>query len=261
VTRDKFRSIMERRGVEYDEHEVFDAPITRLLSPGLSNPKTAKGNKRGYATAILHLSPSVRSGLQTCPKATKGCAAACLNTAGRGGMFLKGTSDNTVQAARRRKTHWFFTRRVEFMERLDREIGNHVALADSKGLVPCVRLNGTSDIRWETVTDDDGLTVFDRHPNVVFYDYTKIPDRDVSDIPNYSLTFSLAESNDSEARLALRCGMNVAAVFRSVPGRFMGRTVVDGDESDLRFLDPEGVVVGLKAKGPAKQDKSGFVRG
>jgi len=251
---------MERRGISYDEHEVFDAPISKLLTRIDGNYKTAKGLKRGYATAILHLSPSTRSGLQTCPKATKGCAAACLNTAGHGGMFKRGEDDNAVQKARRRKTHWFFTRRVEFMARLDREIQNHVALCESKGLVPAVRLNGTSDIRWETVKDKAGLTVFDRHPEVIFYDYTKIPDRDVSDIPNYSLTFSLAESNDSDARKALRRGINVAAVFHSRPKTFLSHTVIDGDESDLRFLDAKGVIVGLTAKGLAKQDKSGFVR-
>ncbi len=95
---------------------------------------------------------------------------------------------------------------------------------------------------------------------MTFYDYTKHPDRDVSGIANYSLTFSLAESNDSEAEQALAAGLNVAAVFKQVPTEFLGRPVVDGDESDLRFLDPKGVVVGLKAKGSAKTDKSGFVR-
>jgi hypothetical protein len=260
VTRDKFAALMERRGIAYDEDEVFDAPIRKLLSRENANPKTAKGLGHGYATAILHLSPSMRSGLQVCPKATAGCKAACLNTAGRGGMFARGENDNQIQVARRRRTHWFFARRDEFMARLDREIDLHVERASSKGQVPCVRLNGTSDIRWETVKDADGLTVFDRHPNVTFYDYTKIPDRDVKNIPNYTLTFSLAESNDSDAKKALRRGMNVAAVFRSVPDTFMRRTVVDGDETDLRFLDPEGVIVGLKAKGPAKQDRSGFVR-
>lgn len=259
MTRDKFRSIMDRRGVLYDEDEVFDGRISGLLSIE-SNPKTQKGLGRGYATAIMHLSPSVRSGLQTCPKATAGCAAACLNTAGRGGMFARGEDDNAIQVCRRRRTHWFFARRAEFMARLDREIQLHVGRSLRKGLVPCVRLNGTSDIRWETVLDENGETVFDRFPDVVFYDYTKIPGRDVSDIPNYSLTFSLAESNDSEAAEAVASGMNVAAVFRSVPSQFLGVTVIDGDETDLRFLDPEGVVVGLKAKGPAKQDKSGFVR-
>lgn len=257
MDRTKFRSILERRGVGFDEAEVFDAPIRGLLG---SNPKVEKGTKRGYATAIMHLSPSDRSGLQTCASATAGCRAACLNTAGRGGVFAKGETDNSIQRARRRKTHWFFARRAEFMTQLDREIQNHVKLSATKGLVPCIRLNGTSDIRWESILDEDGKTVFERHPTVTFYDYTKHSDRDVSDVPNYSLTFSLAESNDSEAERALAAGMNVAAVFKQVPTHFMGRPVVDGDESDLRFLDPEGVVVGLKAKGSAKTDKSGFVR-
>ena len=35
--------------------------------------------------------------------------------------------------------------------------------------------------------------------------------------------------------------------------------VIDGDTDDLRFLDPTNVVVGLKAKGDAKHDTSGFV--
>jgi hypothetical protein len=36
--------------------------------------------------------------------------------------------------------------------------------------------------------------------------------------------------------------------------------VFNGDESDLRFLDPQGVIVGLYAKGKAKKDTSGFVK-
>ena len=35
--------------------------------------------------------------------------------------------------------------------------------------------------------------------------------------------------------------------------------VVNGDESDLRFLDPRNSIVGLKAKGKAKKDTTGFV--
>src|SRR4029450_5410672 len=135
MTRTKLVSILERQGVEVDEGVWFSAPIQGLLG---SNPKVVKGVKRGYATAIMHLSPSDRSGLQTCSNATAGCRAACLNTAGRGGMFRRGETDNSIQAARRRKTHWFFARRAEFMTRLDREIENHVKLSASKRLVPCM---------------------------------------------------------------------------------------------------------------------------
>jgi hypothetical protein len=40
----------------------------------------------------------------------------------------------------------------------------------------------------------------------------------------------------------------------------MEMPVFNGDESDLRFLDPKGVIVGLYAKGKAKKDTSGFVK-
>lgn len=253
----RFQRMSEAAGVSYDLDQVFDRKVEKLLT---TNQKVEKGKKQGWLTAILHLAPAKASGFQVCSSATKGCEAACLNTAGRGGIFAKGEDDNTIQQARRRKTAWYFARRNEFLRQLDREIGSHVRRAERKGYSPAVRLNGTSDIRWESVKLD-GKTLFERWPNVVFYDYTKHPDRDVEDIPNYSLTFSLAEDNDSKAVEAILRGLNVAVVFHDVPETFMGLPVFDGDQSDLRFLDPPGHIVGLKAKGKAgKADKSGFVR-
>jgi hypothetical protein len=96
-------------------------------------------------------------------------------------------------------------------------------------------------------------------PEVQFYDYTKINNRKVSHIKNYHLTFSKADGNDMDTRLAISNGMNVAVVFKSVPETYLGRPVINGDETDLRFLDPRGVIVGLKAKGKAKKDTTGFV--
>jgi len=252
----RFQRMAEVAGIEYDLEEVFGAEIRGLLT---TNQKVEKGEKEGWLTAIMHLAPAKASGFQVCSSATAGCEAACLNTAGRGGIFKVGEADNSIQKARRRRTAWYFARRNEFLRRLDIEIGTHVGRAMRKGFSPAVRLNGTSDIRWESVKLD-GATLFERWPNVVFYDYTKHL-RDVSDIPNYSLTFSLAESNESRAELALQMGLNVAVVFHSVPEEFWGYPVFDGDKSDLRFLDPKGVIVGLKAKGKARQDTtSGFVR-
>jgi hypothetical protein len=253
----RFQRMASAHGVEYDLEEVFGGEIRGLLT---TNQKVEKGEKAGWLTAIMHLSPAKASGFQVCSSATKGCEAACLNTAGRGGIFRVGEADNSIQRKRRLRTAWYFARRNEFLRQLDSEISTHTRRAARKGFQPAVRLNGTSDIRWETVKLD-GKTLFERHPNVVFYDYTKHSDRDVSDIPNYSLTFSLAENNDSKAVEALANGLNVAAVFHTVPETFMGRPVFDGDASDLRFLDPSGVIVGLKAKGKARQDRtSGFVR-
>ena len=259
MDRQRFLRVLERSTtISEDElNEVFFGEIRNLLTE--NNTKTLKGLKKGYMSAILHLSPSDRSGFQVCPKATVGCRAACLNTAGHGGVGLTTIGDNVVQRARRRKTYWYFVRREEFLERLEFEISKHVLRARRKNLVPCVRLNGTSDLRWESITFGGYSNIFERFAGLQFYDYTKVPGRDLT-IPNYHLTFSLAESNEKDAQAELERGCNIAVVFDHVPDVYLGAPVIDGDESDLRFLDPAGVIVGLKAKGDAKRDTSGFVK-
>jgi hypothetical protein len=53
---------------------------------------------------------------------------------------------------------------------------------------------------------------------------------------------------------------NAAVVFQTLPDTFLGLQVINGDEHDLRHLDPKGVIVGLLPKGrKAKRDTSGFV--
>jgi hypothetical protein len=222
----------------------------KLLSTG--NPKLMKGEKKGYLSFVLHLSPADVSGYETCPKRTAGCTAACLNTAGRGGMFKPGGT-NTIQEARKRKTRMFFEQRDEFLVALEADLRKGIKQAEKKGMVPAFRLNGTSDIAWEK------YGIIQKFPEVQFYDYTKIRNRKVAALSNYHLTFSKADGNDMDVRLAASAGMNVAVVFKDVPDAYIGRTVIDGDDTDLRFLDPKGVVVGLKAKGRARKDTSGFV--
>jgi len=137
--------------------------------------------------------------------------------------------------------------------------------AKKKGMIPVFRLNGTSDIAWEKYDMLPGLNVFECFPDVQFYDYTKILGRKVKGIANYHLTFSAADGNDSDVYRAIAEGLNVATVFgikktEPMPETYNGRPVFNGDESDLRFLDPKGVIVGLYAKGKAKKDTSGFVK-
>lgn len=231
--------------------------MMKLLSTG--NPKLLKGEKKGYMSFVLHLAPSDLSGKNTCPKATAGCKAACLNTAGRGGIFKKGETTNVIQQARIRKTKMFFEDRDQFMFDLMGDIRAAIKQAEKKGMIPVFRLNGTSDISWEKYEMAQDLNVFQMFPDVQFYDYTKINNRKVSHIKNYHLTFSKADGNDMDVRLAASNGLNVAAVFHSLPETYLGRPVINGDETDLRFLDPKGVIVGLKAKGKARKDTSGFV--
>lgn len=231
----------------------------RLLTAPAANPKIAKGLAANYATYILHLAPADLSGHNTCPKATVGCKKACLNTAGRGGMFKKGESTNVIQQARIRKTRLFFENRNEFLSQLIADIELAIKQCAKKGLTPVFRLNGTSDISWEK------YDIIQRFPNVQFYDYTKILGRKISHLPNYHLTFSAADGNDADVLKAIQQGYNVATVFglkksQPMPEIFNGRRVFNGDDSDLRFLDPKNVIVGLYAKGKAKKDTSGFVK-
>jgi hypothetical protein len=98
-------------------------------------------------------------------------------------------------------------------------------------------------------------------PNILFYDYTKNPNHIKKYInSNYKLTFSRSECNEATAIDVLNDGGNVAVVFSNeLPTEWNGYRVINGDETDLRYFDPINVVVGLKAKGDAKKDKSGFV--
>jgi hypothetical protein len=239
----------------------------KLFSTG--NPKVLKGTKQGFNTYILHLAPANISGYETCPKRTAGCTAACLNTAGRGGMFKKGENTNVIQQARIRKTKMFFESREVFMQLVVKDIELAIKQSAKKNLVPVFRLNGTSDLSFEKYeVFRNGVlyrNIFEAFAEVQFYDYTKILGRKVNDIANYHLTFSAADGNDADVRKAIAQGYNVATVFGikkslPMPDTYEGRPVFDGDDSDLRFLDPKGVVVGLYAKGKAKKDTSGFVK-
>jgi hypothetical protein len=223
----------------------------KLLST--ANPKIQKGTKLGYLSFILHLAPADLSGREVCPKRTAGCTEACLNTAGRGGMFRKGENTNVIQKARIRKTQYFFENRKAFLEDLAADIRKGIRQAEKLGLTPVFRLNGTSDLSWEK------YGIIQQFPGVQFYDYTKVLGRKVSHLPNYHLTFSAADGNGADVARAVAQGMNVAVVFDTIPSTYMGRSVMDADATDLRFLDPKGVIMGLKAKGRAKKDTSGFV--
>jgi hypothetical protein len=224
----------------------------KLLSLGNTNAKTVKSDNAGteYLTAILYLAPyTTAGGLNVCPKSSEGCRAACLFPAGRGVFF-------NVQNARVKKTKWYFEDRRGFLSQLATDIHKFVKRCNKLGKRPAIRLNGTSDILWEKTG------IFSLFPEVQFYDYTKIAQRFYWQRPsNYHLTFSLHENNLKDAEKILENNLgNVAVVFKGqIPAQFLNREVVNGDETDLRFLDKSGVIVGLTAKGKARKDKTGFV--
>jgi len=218
-----------------------------------TNAKTVKGQSKGYLTGILYLAPGRLSGLvNVCPHASAACDELCLYYAGRGAF-------NSVQKARTAKTVFYVKDRETFLSTLKENVASVIRKAKSKGMRATVRLNGTSDIGWER------YTVIQAFKRTRFYDYTKNAKRmhaflDGKLPSNYSLTFSRSESNEADCLAILARKGNVAVVFRkTLPKTWQGYRVIDGDANDLRFLDPKGVVVGLKAKGKAKTDTTGFV--
>jgi hypothetical protein len=239
-------------------------PKIKLLAID-TNAKTVKGQKYGFMTGILYMAPSTISGFNTCPMAKIAqCEKACLYSAGRGAF-------NSVQQSRINKAILFHTRRDEFMHALVKDVEKLLRKAKREGMTPLVRLNGTSDIRWENIKFDHTfahgktrtVTIFEIFPEVQFYDYTKLANR--KDVPgNYDLTFSYSgvSAYQKYVNQAIDAGMRIATVFRSqeeIPETFLGLDCVDGDDSDIRHLDPKGVIVALYAKGNAKTDTTGFV--
>ena len=229
----------------------------KLLS--FNNPKILKGVKvnNKYISAILHMRPE---NTRICPyQDVASCKEACLNTAGRGGIFKKGETTNVIQEARKRKTKLFLEDRTTFMTDLIADITRFTNYCKKKDKLPCIRLNGTSDIQYENIFVED-KNIFEHFPDIQFYDYTKIPTRKVSHIDNYHLTWSYSEANPKYTAWYDKIAYNIAVVFNGAfPIYFKGREVINGDESDLRFLDKDNVIVGLKAKGKARHDMSGFV--
>ena len=229
-----------------------------LISCG-TNAKTIKGDGDELLTAIMYLIPFKSFGTNLCPSAElAACHGPCLNTSGRGQM-------TSVQTGRARKTEWYIKDRASFMIQLYADVLSFVKYCEKKSIKPCIRLNGTSDIRWELIPVGKHKNIMDAFPMVQWYDYTKIANR--RNVPdNYHLTWSYSGANPKYSDMmgtATANGMNVAVVFRTkgtIPVSFRGLPTVDGDKNDLRFLDPKGVAVALYAKGKAKHDTSGFVQ-
>lgn len=232
----------------------------KLLGVG-TNAKTIKGDGDEYLTAILYMTPykvMVDGKLfNSCSMAAMAsCIDGCLYTAGRGAF-------NNVQTARQRKAEWFYRDRDSFMAQLVIDVAKFANYCRKRDIQPCIRLNGTTDIRWELILID-GKNIFELFPNVQWYDYTKIPNRKVSHLANYHLTWSYSAANPKYEQYfdeVIRNGMSVAVVFRKPINlkTWRGYKVVDGDKDDLRFLDPKQSIVALYAKGKAKKDNSGFV--
>jgi hypothetical protein len=229
-------------------------PVKNLLSPGDTNIKTAKNILESY---IMYMAPAdTVEGLNLCPFASDGCKKVCIYTTGRGRF-------SNVQLSRINKSKFWGYDRANFYIQLANELLKIHDKAIKQNKQIAVRLNGTSDIDHLYLLERySGIDFLDQfYSSILFYDYTKNVNH-ISRYRNtsYKITFSRSETNESEAKKVLKLGGNVAVVFQDqLPETWNGYQVINGDETDLRYFDPVNVVVGLKAKGDAKKDRSGFV--
>lgn len=232
-----------------------------LLSKGSTNTKTAKNARE---TRILYLAPAFQNSKKytVCSHASEGCIASCLFSAGRGAF-------QSVQVARSRRTEFMLRHRAEFLQLLFKEIERFNALMKKRGTIGAVRLNGTSDMDFLYLLEKAGTPV-QSFKHLRFYDYTKnhvkwhrynMMNRMFLGGVNYTLCFSRSECNQDETLRVLQSGGTVSVVFRDdkLPETWNGFRVVDGDKRDDLMLDNRNVVLGLRAKGKAKKDASGFV--
>jgi len=220
----------------------------KLLDTNGGNTKLKKtsGSMAIYRVAGLSLFPSDI----LCPaRHIAGCAKSCLESAGRGRM-------RNVIDGRQKKAQWFKNDQAGFLDQLRRELANFEKTCKKQGVKPAVRLNVLSDVQWER------LGIPQEFPGVLFYDYSKLAHRLGKTPENYRLMFSYSgmPKYQKHVKKALETDVPMSVVFRGpMPSTFMGRPVIDGDESDLFNLFAGPVVVGLRAKGKAKTDDSAFI--
>lgn len=208
--------------------------------------KTSKGNGNVFLTAIQYFAPADFCGVNVCPMANS-CKDSCLFSAGRGKF-------ESVTRARAIKTLAYLLDRNRYLDNLRRNIQKFIKHCTKYKLQPVIRLNGTSDLNWKVI--------YKEFPEVQFYEYTKVPSLILGNkLNNVDYTFSMDETNEKTALNIAKHGYRVAVVFMSIPMLYSGLPVFNGDETDLRFMDPISCIIALKAKGKAKQDVSGFVKG
>lgn len=254
---------------------VVDTMPQRLLSDSRGNTKLRKSQSASYRIVSLSLAHASESGNNVCPQSTAACRAACVGGDGSGMALVF----PTIMAGRIRKTRFLMERRTEFLVQLIGELEREHRLAERSGAVLVARLNTFSDLPWETPAFGCVPQMFRMATSVgatsgaIFYDYTKIHSRVGRTPDNYHLVGSWSENprHREVCQRLLETGFNVAIAF-AVIGHYAGNRalsqeipkrhkvgehwyeVYDGDESDLRFLDPgmtrsgKGRICGLRLK-------------
>ena len=207
--------------------------------------------KAGTLTFGLYLAPWNMSGHQVCAGG-KHCHEFCLSGSGQNKIdeLARGKEGSKINISRIKKTQLFYNNRALFMKMLVHEIKKAEKRAKDLNLPFAVRINCTSDLSPELFVDPEtGLNILELFPDVQFYDYTKVPNRIklLGKYNNYDLTFSFDGYNWETAQKFIENGGRAAVVFAGdkLPETYKGYKVINGNNYDMRFLDPGKCVIGL----------------
>ena len=228
--------------------------IKKLLdtAPNSGNSKVAKTAAKENPLGPVRLaSLSMFPDIKVCPASElAGCIKPCLTWSGLAAVY------DSINKARKARTEYWLSDQSAFLDQLRRELANFQKLCQKQGVQGVVRLNVLSDIQWER------FGIPQAFPKLFFLDYTKLAKRLGKTPSNYKLIFSYSDRPQyaKHVKVAKQTGAPIAVVFKNgMPSQYLGRPVVDGDQSDILNVLAGRVVIGLKAKGPAKQDMGGFV--
>jgi hypothetical protein len=267
----------------------------RLLKTNGKLMKTEKGVKggipielpdgRNIESAGLAISPAFKVGkFSTCPNSAS-CAQECLGKTSSGYFMFGGGADLEAMKGTRlrnlRMTQAMFREPEAFAIKIHNEIISLKTAAAKNGNALAIRMNVLSDIDPKV-----HKSIIEAHPDVLFYDYTKMKYRPIA--PNHHYTYSSTglsqkagqnglkvdvenpHTNWMQMRQWLDEGQNVAMAFsnkislpKSVVDEATGKVyrVIDGDTYDFRPMDAQpagtdGVIVGLKNKAATRKQSS-----
>lgn len=237
--------------------------LSYLGNINISSKLTKNKKVSGHYTYCIYLAPAKKSGYNVCPYSTPECRGGCLEESGRAGMEISAGKTKT-QACRIKKTRLFIEETAFFMAWMIAEMKSFKAKAEKEGFGFSARLNGTSDIDWSLVFVD-GKNIFNIFPDVMFYDYTKNPNKFFNKPENYHLTFSYTGRNANVCKALLNQGYNVAVVFdikksKPLPATFDEYQVIDGDLTDFRPDDAKSSIIGLRWKNIANKEREKLVK-
>jgi hypothetical protein len=260
------------------EDGTFDwSKLPNLITTNTKLDKVADEHKSTSFDEIMIMGfqgvPHWISGYNTCAGASLQCARECIVFSGHGQRFMIHNGRHNVLIARIARTLIMKEHREQFNARFIKEVQAKIRKARKLSVGIALRPNVFTDEPFHIHMPQ----LWDLDLDYI-YDYTKILKASkltMHALGTYHITLSRNENTKQTDMIrAINCGINVTLVIDLQDGEAFPDTwtfddgyesvtvpTIDGDKSDHRFLDPQGVAVLLKLKRSGNvdgDDTSGF---